>query len=36
MAIDKILIPPVTHYFGGMIGAARAVHSEIITKDIRF
>lgn len=34
MAIDNILIPPVTHYFGGMIGAAKLMHSEIKHKGI--
>ena len=29
MAIDHILIPPVSHYLGGMVGAAKVTHSEI-------
>ena len=29
MTIDSALIPPVSHYLGGMVGAAKAKHSEI-------
>ena len=29
MTIDSVLVPPVSHYLGGMIGAVLAAHSEI-------
>ena len=29
MTIDNVLIPPVSHYLGGMVGVAKATHSEI-------